>query len=127
MKVMKIDFITYIIKQLVCWILLLQMINISIDPRDIKLPKDTSVIHVTDGSADEIESVYELVAEGVFNKEVPPDNEDEIDTSSPSLELYFFTPACIELPAIAFVLKHFSYCYNHFTSVHQEPLFQPPK
>ncbi len=76
---------------------------------------------------DEIESAYELIAEGVFDTEVPASNEDEIDTFSPSFELYFFTATSIKLPAIKFPLEHISHCYNNFPIVHQEPLFQPPK
>jgi hypothetical protein len=124
---MRSDFIKNIIKQVVCWILLLQMINISIDPRDLKRANYSPITYNENFSIDEIESVYELIAEGVFDKEVPASNEDEIDTFSPSFELYFFTATSIKLPAIKFPLEHISHCYNNFPIVHQEPLFQPPK
>jgi len=125
--VMRSDFIKNIIKQVVCWILLLQIINLSIDPRDLKSANYSPITAKEDFSTDEIESVYELIAEGVFDKEVPASNEDEIDTFPPSFELYFFTATSFRLPAINSPLEHFAHSYNNFPIVHQEPLFQPPQ
>ena len=115
------------IKQVVCWILLLQIINISINLPDINYPNYRNVLSKEDVSIDELESVYELIAEDVFNKEVPESDEDEIDTSSQPFELYFFTKTCSKLPALAFPAKHFSRYQNNFLSIFQEPHLPPPK
>jgi hypothetical protein len=124
---MKIYVIRNIIKQVICWILLLQMINISIDPPDFKHPKHSSVTNKKALSIEETESFYELIAEGVFDKEVPESNEDEIDTSSPSFELYLITRICTKLPALAFPVEHFPQYYTSFSSINQEPHSPPPK
>jgi hypothetical protein len=124
---MKIDFIKNIIKQVVCWILLLQIINISINPPDAKHAKYSSITDKEDLLINETESIYELIAEGLFNEDVPESNEDDIDTSSPSVELYFSTGIFSTLPAIEFPFDHFAHCNNNFPSLHHEPLFQPPK
>ena len=124
---MKMDFIKSCLKQVVCWILLLQMINISIDPPDLKHSKYSHHTNQEEVLLDETESVYEWIAEGVFDEEVPESNEDDIDTSSPSMELYFFTATCTRLPAIEFPVEHFSHYYSNIPFVHQEPRFPPPK
>ncbi|CAA9530011.1 MAG: hypothetical protein AVDCRST_MAG96-3489, partial [uncultured Segetibacter sp.] len=54
-------------------------------------------------------------------------DEDEIDTSSPSFELYFFTGICSKVPALDFPIEHFPNYNNSFPPVHQEPHFPPPK
>ena len=124
---MKTDYIKNIITQVVCWILLLQVINISINPRDFKHPRYSSTASKEDLSINETESIYELIAEGVFDEDVPESNEDDIDTSSPSVELYFFTASCNTLPTLELPLEHFPRCNKSFPSLHHEPLFQPPK
>ena len=124
---MKTGVIKNIIKQGVCWILLLQVINISIDPHDFKQSKYMPVAFSEDFSSDEIESISELIAENIFHKEVPPGDEDEIETSSPPFEFYFYTGTSIRLPALKFSSEHVSRHNSNFPPGHQEALFQPPK
>lgn len=124
---MKINFIKNISKHIVCWILLLQMINISIDSPNLKHQDHSAKTLKEDLSINEIESVCELIAEGVFDTEMPESDEDDIDSSSPSVELYFFERPCSKLQAFISPIEHFSYYYNNFLSICQEPNAPPPK
>lgn len=57
------------LKRLLCWIFLLQMVNIVIDPPDV-------IEDFEDGFAkSEVETIFELVAEQVFLMDIP-DNEE---------------------------------------------------
>ena len=103
------------------------MINISIDPPDLKHPKYSPITNKKDLAINKIESVFEMIAEGVFDKEIPESDEDEIDISSPSFELYFVNRICSKLQALVFPVAHFPYYHNNFLSVHQEPHFPPPR
>ena len=124
---MKILFNRNSIKQVVCWILLLQIINVSINTPDLKCAKQSSLSKTENLSINETESVYELIAEGMFDKKVPDSDEDDMDTSSPSFELYFFPKICSKLPAFNFLIEYFPHYSNNFLSVHQEPHFPPPR
>jgi hypothetical protein len=62
-----------------------------------------------------------LIAEGVFDVELPESDEDEIDTSSPSFDLYFFERTGSKLQAFIFPIEHFCHYYKNFSSIHQEP------
>ncbi len=114
-------------QQVVCWILLLQIVNISINPPDIHRQKQGSVVLSEDLSINDVESVYELVAEGVFDSDVPESEEEETDTTSSAFDLYFFNRTSIKLPPLQFPAVHFSYYSNNFTSFHQAPHSPPPK
>lgn len=124
---MKIDFLKNIINQVVCWILLLQMVNISIDPPDLKHQKHNTITYKEDLSINKIESVYEMLAEGIFEVEIPESDEKEIDSSSPSFELYFFNGICTKLQTSVFPIQHYPHYYNNFASLYQKPDFHPPK
>jgi hypothetical protein len=103
------------------------MINISIDPPDLKHQNGSPGTNTEDLSVNEIESVYELIAEGVFDVELPESDEDEIDTSSPSFDLYFFERTGSKLQAFIFPIEHFCHYYKNFSSIHQEPHYHPPE
>ncbi len=124
---MKTYVIKNIVKKVICWILLLQIINISVDPPDLNVRAYDTATSKKESSFDETESVYELIAEGVFDEKVPESDEDEMDTSSPSFELYFFNRSCSRLPALVFPLHHSPHYHNNFLSLHQEPHSPPPK
>lgn len=124
---MHIGFIN-IIKQAVCWVLLLQLINISIHASELKHPKYFPFTNQEQQVAiDEIESIYELVVEGISGDEVPESDEDEADSSIPTIDLYCFNRDFSKLQAVNFPVKHFSHYYNRFLSVHQKPHAPPPK
>jgi hypothetical protein len=124
---MKSYVIKNISKKVFFWILLLQVINVSINPPDLKYGKYSALTKKEDLSINEIESVCELIAEGIFDEDIPESNEDEIDTLSPSFQLYFFTGNGIKLLAKEFSLAHFSHCYSNITSENKEPLYLPPR
>jgi hypothetical protein len=124
---MRRNLIKNIIKQVVCWILLLQIINISIDPPDLKHLRSGSITGEENLSVNKIESVYELIVEGVSDEEVPESEEDEIDTTSQSLVLYFFSKMFNQLPIADFSVKHVSFHQTNFPSVTMEPHIPPPK
>lgn len=123
---MQLNSIKNIMKYAVCWILLLQMINISIDPPDLKLAENRQG-KIEEPATDETETVYELIAEGLFDQDVPENDEEETDTSSPGFLLYFFTAGSNQLRALNFPVEHFSHYQKKVLSAHQEPSSPPPK
>jgi hypothetical protein len=123
---MKIYFIN-ITKQVVCWILLLQIINISIDPPDFKHTKYSIVTRNEVLSVDETETIYELIAESMSDQKVPESNEDGTDTIAPYVELFFSSTPFIKLHAFGSIIEHFSYYEDIFSLIHEEPLSPPPR
>lgn len=124
---MKIKAVKNIMKQFVCWVLLLQMINISIDPPDLKHFKNGRFIRTEDLSINEIESIYELISEVFFEKYVHERDENDIDTISKNFNLYFFTSTSNELAITGFSIKHSCYYRNKYSDLFTEPVFPPPK
>lgn len=116
-----------IIKQVVCWILLLQIFNISINPPDLKQQKFGSIADKEDLLINKIESVYELVVEGVSDEEIPETDEDEIDTTSQFFVLFFSPRTYSKLPALGLYIEPFSLYYNNFPSITTDPHFPPPR
>ena len=123
---MKFNSLKNIIRHVACWILLLQMINISIDPPDLKLPGNTQA-KIKEPAIDETETVYELIAEDFFEHQVPENDDEETDTSSPSFLLYFFSGSITKIPVLFFPAEHFSHSHKKVLSAHQEPAFPPPR
>lgn len=113
-------------KSLVCWILLLQMINLSVDSPDSQIHYGTTNHH-EDLSINDIESLSELIAEEVFDIDVPESDEDDVDSSSPVIDLYFSERSWHQLPPDSFPIQHVSYYHRNFLSVTQQPLSPPPK
>lgn len=124
---MSINVVKNIISRLVCWILLLQMINISIDPPDLKKLKVAPISHKEDLSINDIESVYELISEGVFENDVPENDDSDVDTESPVIDLYCFKIFFSTRPVFNFPIEHFSYYYNNLSFDCPEPNSPPPK
>jgi hypothetical protein len=117
----------YGIMQMSCWILLLQLINISINPPDMHYLATASVVDNRAYAGDEIESLYEYVVEAMTDIEVPENEEEEIDSISSSIDLYTPVPIAGKLLVFEFPLEHATYYHNYFHSIHPEPLFPPPK
>ena len=115
-----------IIKKFICWILLLQTINVSIDPRDLKQFKD-NLTNKEDLSINEIESIYELISEGVFHKDVPESDENDIETTSEAFELYFFTSTYTKLLVFNSPVEHYSFCQNKLSVLPSQPHLPPPE
>jgi len=114
-------------RQLICWILLLQLINISIDPPDLKRIKDGRHAHSEDLSINEIESVYELISERVFDTSVPESDDDDITKSNDSCELYFPSPAGTPSPAPRFAVAYTCSYQDSLLFLFREPNLPPPK
>jgi hypothetical protein len=123
---MKINFVKNIIARFVCWILLLQMINISIDPPDLRPLKNFAISEKEDLSINEIESVYELVSEMVFENNVPETNDDDIDTEPETIDLFCFNVTSATRPVFK-INEHFSYYYNNFSFERTAPNSPPPE
>jgi hypothetical protein len=124
---MKIYTVKNIMKQFVCWILLLQMINISIDPPDIKQYTEKGIVHKEDLSINETESVYESVSEGIFDKDVPESDEEDIDTNSEISEFYFVSSNDNKLLGYNFPIDYSQHYQNNFSVQYPEPNSPPPK
>lgn len=124
---MKINAAKHIIKQFICWVLLLQMINVSIDPPDFRQFKNAHVEHKEDLSLNEIESIYELVSEGLFGKDVPESDDADIDTKPETPDLYCFMSRYSEATPVRFSAKRFSHYLHSFSPVHIELSSPPPK
>ncbi|TDH24666.1 hypothetical protein EXU57_15125 [Segetibacter sp. 3557_3] len=117
----------HIVARFTCWLLLLQLINISIDPPDLKQTKKVYTSQQEDLTINEVESVYELIAEGVFHSDVPENNDHDIDTDTHSVDLYFYdfpysSPALINHP-----LEHHVHYLTTVTSINAGPNAPPPK
>jgi len=117
----------HIIKQFVCWILLLQILNVSIDTPDIHLQRNGLLTPKEDLSINEIESVYELVAEGVYGNDMPETDDNDIDTTSESFKLYCFSPFLSTAAVLDFPIMRCSYYQKHLPQVYTEPTSPPPK
>lgn len=124
---MKIKAVKKILKKFVCWVLLLQMINISIDPPDLKHFKNGSITQKEDLSVNEIESIYEFISEVIFEKYVHESDENDMDTISKTFNLYFFTSTSNKLLAPDLAIEYCSYYQNNFSVLHAEPISPPPK
>lgn len=124
---MKIKGVKIILKKFICWILLLQMINISIDPPDVKFFKNADVMHREDLSINEIESIYELISEVFLNRYVHESDENDINGISKTFNIYFFAPASVQFYTPAFSIGYCSYYQNIFSVLFSKPISPPPK
>jgi hypothetical protein len=116
-----------IISRFVCWVLLLQLINISIDPPDLWRLKTASISQKQPLPINEIESLYELISEGVFEHDVPESDENDIDSESQPFDLYCFNNIYSTRPGYSFPVEHFCYYHNTFSCECPEPNAPPPK
>jgi hypothetical protein len=117
-----------ILKHAVCWILLLQLANISVDHVDFRHSVNSSDAGKDPSSINEIESIYEWLAEGVYNIDVPEAADDEeIDSASQTIELYFFPKITGKMPLPIVLIHHHSRYHNHAYPVYREPTSPPPR
>lgn len=80
--------ITTAVQKIICWVLLIQMINLCTDPIDQIYFKNGHTTHEEDLSINEIESVYEFVSENVFDQDVPETDERDEDAFVKTFHLY---------------------------------------
>jgi len=117
----------YVIQKFVCWILLLQMINISIDPPDIKLRKSSKKSIKKEVVVNDIESVFELISEYVFDTDVPEGEENEIEKNTSSILLYCYKPEPISLVDNTINLQHYPFYIEYSYPPHFDPSSPPPR
>jgi glycogen synthase len=84
------------LKYMCCWILLLQLINLSIDPARHGNYIDGKFTFQEDLSINKIESVYELVAEYFFKKDVPEAQNADTHSLVKSFIMFHQVPAATE-------------------------------
>ncbi len=119
--------IKHIAVRILCWILLLQLINISIDAPDLLQTTGTSQYEDEDLSINDIESIYELISELVFEIEVPEGDETDIDKKPPVFEVYYF-PSRPEIQHIAYYTITYETPYpGNLIFSFSDPDFPPPK
>ncbi len=119
--------IKHIIKHIVCWILVLQILNLSINSRQTAHSAVSSVQSESLG-AQETETLYELISEGVFNTDLPDsDEEDDIDSSSPAIDLYLSDKFLSKISSYRRDLQHTSRYSKRILFTHTEILSPPPR
>lgn len=73
----------------VAWVLLIQIVNISIDPIDPIFDKSGSLAFEEDLSVNDIESIYEFVSEQCLGIDVPEQDEDDENGFVKIMDFYF--------------------------------------
>lgn len=119
--------VTYGLRQIFCWILLLQMINLSIDPPEVEAVFQTKSTQQVAASFAERESVYEYVSEELLSCDVPDSEEQDVEKSVHALELYYSNPQLFALASPEVPLQHLTYYSNHFSCWKARPHAPPPK
>lgn len=116
---------TKIGRQLIIWILLIQVINLSVDPIDpltYKLGRVSEDLAIND-----IESIFEFIAETCTNLEIPESDEDDINSFS---KIFM---ACTEIASFSIVHKAsdgglpFCQYQGVLESLHLDFLTPPPR
>ena len=80
----------------ITWILLVQVINLSIDPTDPVPFKSGKVTACEDLTINEIESIYELVSEQCMGVEVPEHDDSDHQGSFVKVMTFFFVNSSIK-------------------------------
>lgn len=116
------------IKKIICWVLLIQMVNLSMDPID-QINLKNGHTYEEDLSINEIESVYELVSESVFDQDVPEADEQDEDAYVKIFNLYFNPVAAntIFFNTHKFILTHSVFYQVSSYAYHPEINSPPPK
>lgn len=113
--------------QAFAWLLLLQLLNISIDPpgngkRQQPLSKDRQ-----ENQVNQIESLCELVAEEILDTGVPDSDDSDVEEMVDQVVLYCSKPPVPSFAIIQPVLQHQAHYSPSFTCPYTEPPSQPPK
>lgn len=124
---MKIKAAKNIIKQIVCWVLLLQLINISIYTPHIKSFTVACVTRPEDLDVNGVESIYELVSEGIFNVDVPVSDENDSDITFETLDIFLLSSFYNKLVVFKHPIKHYAFYPRTSYPLHSAPDFPPPK
>lgn len=112
-------------KHVMGWVLLLQVINLSVDPVD---PVNDKVGGMSQHfQVNDIESIYELICEHFMGMEIPEHDEEDLNGFL-SLFMLYYTPTAIEnhtLP-VARTLRYF-FIESSLQSVTSDFISPPPQ
>ncbi|MGZ8550556.1 MAG: hypothetical protein ACXWV2_07835 [Chitinophagaceae bacterium] len=108
-------------------ILLLQMINLSINPPDFRQLSGRFNSQDQGISLNEIESIYELVAEGFFYENVPDSEDQDTDASFILLDLFSFTQGHSATIVIPHTIQLISYYQSGTSLIYPQPDTPPPR
>jgi hypothetical protein len=112
---------------MVCWILFLQMINLSIDPPEVNAVFQTKSLQQAGVSFTEKETVYEYVSEELLAFNIPDSDEQDVEKSVHALELFYSDSPLFILEAPELPLQHLSFYSNRFSCWKSRPHAPPPK
>lgn len=124
---MKINAAKNIIKQIICWVLLLQLINISIYTPHTKSFTVASITSPEDHDVNGVESIYELVSEGIFNIDVPASDENDRDITFEALDLFLLSSVYTSLLVFKHPIQHYAFYPGASYPLHSAPNSPPPK
>ncbi|MBB1286378.1 hypothetical protein HRH25_18485 [Flavisolibacter sp. BT320] len=119
--------VRYWLRQISCWILLLQMINLSVDPPEAPVVFPSKKQAGLVDAIPERETVYEYVSEALLNIDVPDSEEQDVVKSVLLLELFYSTPPSFTLIGLDFPLHHTGFYSSRFLSWETVPNVPPPK
>ena len=124
---MKIKAAKNIIKQIVCWVLLLQLINISIYTPHTKSFTVACVTSPKDLDVNGVESIYELVSERIFNVDVPVSDENDTDITFETLDVFILSPVYNKLLVSKHPIEYHAFYPRTSYPVLSAPNSPPPK
>lgn len=97
------------LKNLCCWVLLLQLINLSIDPAKHQNFVNGELTFQEDLSVNKIESIYELISEHIFKKDVPESQNADNHSLVKTFIIFHQVPA----PTTQLILAEEPIFHNH--------------
>lgn len=114
--------------RLIAWVLLIQVVNLSIDPMDPISDKLGRLTHENeDLSINDIESIYELVSEQCLGIEVPEHDEDDENSFVKVMDFFFAGNAIqISRPLTGNRVKFFP-LNQRINSIAPDLCYPPPK
>ena len=117
----------YYVWRAFCWLLVVQMANISIDPPNVR-EHVFSCTQLPPANVNQIESLCELVTENLLDTEFPENDEsDDVQKTVNPVVLFCSKPALqgfeITLPA----LQHRSSYTSLYQPLYTDPASPPPK
>lgn len=115
----------HITRQILCWVLLIQIVNLSIDPPDRMVLKQAA--HPVDHTSDEIESIYELISEELFDTAVPGNDENEQEKQLNAFDLYCPPSISSDIVITAYLIEHLAYNQDIFLAQAPECYSPPPE
>lgn len=113
-------------KLICCWLLLLQMVNLSINPVRHQNFIDGQYTLLEDLKINKIESIYELILEHVFKKDVP-ETQDSAEQGLIKVAVFFHQTPLFEcqLPSRACIVVH-NHAYQAYFPEYPTVLESPP-